>query len=294
MQIRDLLNKGEHTLVGSGVPNARRNAEWLLCRALNCTPLDLYVSSTQPAADDRVDHYENMIRRRAAREPLQHILGTTEFMSLPFDVRPGVFVPRPDTEILVEHTEARLRGLPLDRPLAAVDLCCGSGVIAVSLARRVPNLEVVAVDMSPEAVALTAHNAALNDVADRVSVLQDDAVEHLSRSAPGGLAAVLCNPPYIETGLIRSLPPEVRDHEPVAALDGGSDGLNFYRRLVPALRDALRPGGFVALEIGDTQGGAVSTMLAGTGLDGIEVIPDYAGRDRVVMAKQLPESSHHG
>jgi len=280
--IRDLLQRAELRLVASGVPNARRNAEWMLCHALGLRMLDLYVQSTVAPDPNRATVYREMVARRAAREPLQYILGATEFMSLPFEVHPGVFVPRPDTEVLVERAEELLRSHPLHEALEVLDLCSGSGVIGVSLAARIPNLAVVAVDVSGDAVAVTARNATLNEVSDRVEAVHADAVAYL-RDSGRRFTAVVCNPPYIESGELAALPREVRDHEPMPALDGGRDGMDFYRRAVPELAGRVMPGGFVVFEIGDTQGAAVSTLLRDSGFARVEVVKDYAGRDRVVL-----------
>ena len=280
--IRELLSRAEDHLVQNGVPNARRNAEWMLCHTLGWSMLDLYVQSGSRLGDDRLDAYWQRVERRARREPLQYILGTTEFMSLPFDIRPGVFVPRPDTEVLVERAETRLRSRPLHEPLTVLDLCCGSGIIGVSLAQRIGNLSVTSVDVSVEAADLTAHNAGKNGVADRVRVIQADAFAFLD-GTHGSFTAIVCNPPYIESGELAALPREVREHEPMLALDGGRDGLDFYRRVIPMLRPRLAADGFVMFEIGDTQGAAVSSMLRETGFAGVDVAKDLSGRDRVVV-----------
>jgi release factor glutamine methyltransferase len=281
-RIRELLNRAEDHLVRHGVPNARRNAEWMLCHTLGWSMLDLYVQSGERLKDERVDAFWQRVERRASREPLQYILGSTEFMSLPFDVRPGVFVPRPDTEVLVERAEALLRARPLHEPLRVLDLCCGSGIIGVSLACRIANLSVTSVDVSHEAADMTAHNAGRNGVADRVRVIEADAFAYLD-GARDQFTAILCNPPYIESGQLAVLPREVREHEPVRALDGGPDGLDFYRRVIPALRPRLAADGFVMFEIGDTQGSAVSSLLRDAGFARIEVVRDLSGRDRVVI-----------
>jgi release factor glutamine methyltransferase len=281
--IRDLLQRAEGHLVRHGVPNARRNAEWMLCHTLGWSMLDLYVQSGVRMGEDRLAAYWQRIERRARREPLQYILGSTEFMSLPFDVREGVFVPRPDTEVLVERADAMLRVLPLDRALSVLDLCCGSGIIGISLAHRIGNAELTSVDVAPEAVELTRHNARKNEVAARVSVVESDALEYLQR--PGQLfTAIVCNPPYIESGQLAILPREVREHEPMLALDGGRDGLAFYRRVIPLSGARLAPGGFMMFEIGDTQGEAVTSMLRDAGFAHTEVARDLSGRDRVVTA----------
>jgi release factor glutamine methyltransferase len=281
--IRELLQQAELRLLANGVPNARRNAEWMLCHALDLRMLDLYVQSGAAPEPDRAATYREMIARRAAREPLQYIMKATEFMSLPFEVEPGVFVPRPDTEVLVEQAETWLLARPLHEPLAALDLCCGSGIIGISLAARIANLSVVAVDVSAAAVALARRNAALNDAADRVAVVHADAFAYL-QGTNRRFTAIVCNPPYIESGELANLPREVREHEPMLALDGGRDGLEFYRRVTPALVSRLVPGGMAVFEIGDTQGAAVSKLLHDAGFASVSVVKDYAGRDRVVAA----------
>jgi release factor glutamine methyltransferase len=289
--IRALLQRGEAMLVEHGVPNARRNAEWMLCDALECSILDLYTREAPPPGD-RVHRYWEHVERRMTREPLQRILGTTEFMSLPFEVHAGVFIPRPDTEVLVEAAERWLKARSLHEPLRVLDLGCGSGVIGVSLARRVPNVTLDAVDDTAEAVAATKRNARLNRVNERVRVWRCDAARFLDRrmdEAPDCFTAIACNPPYIESADLQSLPPEVRDYEPVAALDGGADGLDAYRALVPRLGRRLLPDGLAIFEIGDAQGGAVSGMLADEGFMEIEVITDLAGCDRVVAARRRRE-----
>jgi release factor glutamine methyltransferase len=194
-----------------------------------------------------------------------------------------VFVPRPETVLLVESAVARLRPRPLHQPLCVLDLCSGSGIVGVSLACRVPNLDVVAVDVSPEAAALTAANAVRNGVEDRVRVVAADALDFLERS-DDRFAAVVCNPPYIATGELSALPREVREHEPMRALDGGKDGLDFYRRVAPLLARRLHADGFVVFEIGDSQGRAVSALLRDAGWGDVKVAEDYAGCDRIVTA----------
>src|SRR5678815_220176 len=225
--IRELLRLAEQMLEAHHVPNARNNAFWMLCDLLGWKPVDVYAHHRTRLSDDLLDIYWDMIERRAGREPLQYIVGSTEFMSLPFEARPGVFIPRPETEILVEHADRMLRAFPLHQPLSALDLCCGSGIIGVALAHRIGNLDVTSVDVSADAVELTALNARKNDVSARVRVVQSDAFRYLEKWAEQ-FTAILCNPPYIESAGLARLPREVREHEPMLALDGGADGLDFY------------------------------------------------------------------
>jgi release factor glutamine methyltransferase len=284
VNIREWIRRAEAHLVEHGVPNARRNAEWMLCQSLGWSMLDVYVQSAARLDDAHAERYWTDVERRARREPLQYILGGTEFMSLPFALRPGVFVPRPETERLVERAEELLRARPLHEPLAVLDLCCGAGIVGVSLAYRVPNLEVVAVDASLDAVNVTASNAKRNAVADRVRPVHADAFDFL-QDFEARFTAVVCNPPYIATGELTALPREVREHEPMAALDGGPDGLEFYRKAAPLLARRLHKGGFVAFEIGDTQAEAVSALLREAGFADVGVGKDLAGCDRVVTAR---------
>jgi release factor glutamine methyltransferase len=288
--IRDWLRRAETTLVSRGVPNARRNAEWMLCHALGWSMLDVYVQANALLEETRAHRYWTLVERRASREPLQYILAETEFMSLRFEIRRNVFIPRPETELLVEKAETRLRARPLHEPLHVVDLCSGAGIVGVSLARRVPNLTVVAVDVSREATSLTSANAMHHGVSDRVSVVEAVAHEFLESIADASpqFAAIVCNPPYIATGELTALPREVREHEPMLALDGGRDGLDFYRKVVPLLARCLHAGGFVMFEIGDTQAAAVSALLRDAGFGTVEVIMDYAGCDRVVTGFHVP------
>ncbi len=281
--IRDWLQRAEAHLVSHGVPNARRNAEWMLCYSMGCNMLDVYVKSGDTLDAGVAARYWEIVERRAGREPLQYILEGTEFMSLPFSVRPGVFVPRPETELLVELAESQLRSRPLHESISVADLCCGSGIIGISLAVRVPNLDVTAVDSSPLAAGVTAANAHRNAVAARVRAVEIDACEFLAVGSTM-FSGIVCNPPYIATSELSALPREVREHEPVAALDGGADGLDFYRRCIPLLARRLQADGFVMFEIGHTQARAVSELLRKAGFGSVDVAQDLAGHDRVVTA----------
>ena len=296
VSLRHMVEWGESRLRSTGVPNARNNAEWILCDAADCDRLQIYVGAPEGVPFSVAEKYVSNLRRRASREPLQYVLGATEFMSLPFRTPPGVFIPRPDTEVLVEEMESRLRGMPLSPCLNVVDLCCGSGVIAIALAHRIPNLEAWAVDASEPAADVTASNAEANGVGRRVHVVKDTAEDFLAasvtadhrsqkapRRAPDRFSAVVCNPPYISSSDLRDLPPEVRDHEPIEALDGGPDGLDFYRNVIPMLPQRLVPDGVAAFEIGEAQAGAVRALMEAAGLTDVSVVTDYAGLDRVVI-----------
>jgi release factor glutamine methyltransferase len=282
MNIRDLLTTGWKTLEASGVPNARRNAEWLLMSVTGGTILDLIVHSDKTLSVADEARFRSLIERRSAREPLQYIVGDTAFMSLSFRIEPGVFIPRPDTERLVEVAQRLLAG---DYGVKRIlDLCCGAGVIAVSLARQLPDARVVGVDSNPQAIRLAVGNAALNDVAARTEFVQaaaaDFTVDEASR-----FDAVVCNPPYIPSGEIDALPPEVKNHEPVDALDGGREGQDFYKATIPLLHTWLRPGGWAAFEIGAGQASSVSALMRAAGFEWLETHLDYRRLDRVVSGR---------
>jgi release factor glutamine methyltransferase len=284
-----LLRESEAYLAERGVPNARRNAEWLLGHVLGCRSTDLYLAPYRVIDRGERDRFEDMLRRRGEREPLQYILESTEFMSLSFRMRRGVFIPRPETELLVEAAEALLGGIPRGDngpgPLSALDLCCGSGVIGISLVVRRTDLECTAVDLDAEAVSLTRENAVENGVGDRVRCVEAGAAEFV-RGAARTYHAILCNPPYVPAGDIDRLLPEVKDHEPRLALDGGADGLGFYREVIPLFPRIIVPGGIIALEIGDTQGRIVSKLAAAAGFEDVAVRKDYRELDRVVTARR--------
>jgi release factor glutamine methyltransferase len=303
--VSQLIRAGESYLVAHGVPNARRNAEWLLSHVLDCRSGDLYLDTRYIPAENQADAYDRLLRRRASREPLQYIVGMTEFMSLPFYSSPGVFIPRPDTEILVESLEPHLAGLdpigdrrPMIDGLSAsrfprlgcdrllADLCCGSGVIGVAIVKRVPGAKAVLVDSSAIAADLAAKNARLNGVEDRVECVCSDAVDFLGMTHVR-FDAVICNPPYIPGDDIASLPPEINMHEPKASLDGGEHGLDFYCGIVSLLRPSLKSGGVVGFEVGVGQAESVCELLKSALLSDVRVHKDYAGIDRVVTARSV-------
>lgn len=284
-----LLRESEAYLDERGVPNARRNAEWMLGHVLECRSADLYLTPYRVIDRSERDRFQDLLRRRGEREPLQYIIESTEFMSLPFRMRPGVFIPRPETELLVEAVEELLEKVPRGGggrgPFSVLDLCCGSGVIGVSLAVRRSDLECTAVDVDARAVALARDNAAGNGVCLRFRFVEARAADFL-RGPAGTYHAVVCNPPYVPAVEIARLLPEVRDHEPRLALDGGADGLDFYREVLPLFPGVTAPGGIIVLEIGDAQGRAVSELAEAAGFDGVAVRKDYRGLDRVVVGRR--------
>ena len=260
-------------LAQKGVETGRRDAELLLCATLDLDRVGLYLNYDRPLTPAELGAFRERVGRRARREPLQHILGRTEFWSLPFLVMPAVLIPRADTEVLVEEALKRLTG-----PCLILDVGTGSGAIAVALAHELPSATVWAVDASAEALAVAAENARINGVEGRVSFLQADL-----GALPGGpYDLVVANPPYIPAGEVCELMPEVRDFEPHLALNGGADGLDCYRRLLPAAAACLKPGGWLLLEVGCGQAPQVLELLAASGFAEIYTAHDLAGIERVV------------
>jgi len=253
---------------------------------LGLTRIEIFMQHDRPVLGAELDRYRDLVRRRAGGEPLQHILGETEFFGRPFKVEPGVFIPRPETERLVEIAASLLA--PGDRNLlepVAVEVGTGTGIVAVSLALEVPRLAVWATDVDPAAADLARRNAHRHGVEGRVTVLEGSRFDPLPARLKGAVDLLVSNPPYVRTAEIEELQVEVRAADPRAALDGGADGLVFYRALASALGAWLRPGGAVAVEIGADQGEQVPPILAASGVQELAVHKDYAGRDRVVTGR---------
>ena len=284
--VRSLIGVTAEYLAGKGVESPRVNAERLLADVLGLSRIELFMQHDRPVLGDELDRYREVVRRRAGGEPLQHILGEVEFYSRAFKVERGVFIPRPETERLVEIAAGLLA--PGDRNLLeprAVEIGCGTGVVAVSLALEVPRLAVWAVDANPAAVSLSRRNAHRHGVEGRVTVLEGSRFDPVPKHLKGELDLVVSNPPYVRSGEIPELAAEVKDYDPHLALDGGPDGLRFYRALASGVGAWLRPGGALAVEIGAEQGADVPEVFAASGFADLEVHRDYAGRDRVVTGR---------
>ena len=222
---------------------------------------------------------EDIVRRLLDGEPLAYVLGEWEFYGLPLRVTPDVLIPRDDTCAVAEL--AIRKALFLEQDPRILDLCCGSGCIGLAIASRVKDAKVTLADLSMEALAIAKENTGLNRLGGRVRCVQADA----TKKAPAFLGKydmIVSNPPYIPTAVIATLEPEVREHEPMMALDGTGDGLKFYRRIAKEAGAWLKPGGAVYLEIGYDQGKAVSELLSEAGFDKVRVVKDLPGKDRVV------------
>jgi release factor glutamine methyltransferase len=259
----------------AGIEAARLEAQLLLAHVLGCTRVQLYTGFDRPLDEDELAAYRGLIKRRLAGEPVAYLLGEQEFWGLPFWIDASVLVPRPDTETVVEV--ARATRADRAAPCRVLDLCTGSGAIAISLARELPGAQVIATEISPEAAALARRNAERNAVADRVDVRTGDLWAPVAGER---FDLVVSNPPYIATGVIPTLPADVR-REPRVALDGGPDGLAFYDRICAHVREHLVPGGALVVEHGFDQAEAVRARLERAGLSRVTLVHDLAKQPRV-------------
>jgi len=284
--VRELIQVTADYLAGKDVDSARLNAERLLGDVLGLARIDLYLNHDRPLTPDELDRYRELVKRRAAGEPLQTLLGETEFYGRSFKMAEGVFIPRPETERLIEACVERMTGgtSSLLSPLV-LEVGCGSGIIACTLAAEIPRLQVKATDVNPSAVELSRINAKRLGVSARVEILEGALLEPVPADLCGRANLLVSNPPYIRTSDLADLPREVKDHDPIDALDGGPDGLRFYHELARRAVDWLAPGGLVAVEIGFDQPDQVSAIFAASGLVEITVVNDYSKLPRVVLAR---------
>lgn len=288
--VLELLNWTAHYFEEKGIQNPRLNAEVLLGKVLGLDRIMLYACFEQVVDGARRDEFRKLVRRRAGRRPLQYLVGNCEFYGRQFEVTPAVMVPRQETESVVRTCLEMIGSAEGD--LWAADVGTGSGIIAVTLAAERGSLWLVATDASGQALAVAARNAAKHGVQDRIRFAEGDLTEPLAEQLPpgrDGFDLIASNPPYVPTGQIGSLQPEIRDYEPRAALDGGPDGLDVIGRLVPQAAPLLAPGGWLVLEMGEGQADAVTRLVEQSGAFAAETIrtaTDAGGRERVLCARK--------
>lgn len=341
-------------LEGKGDENPRLSAEWLLAEACGLSRIQLYVNFERPLSMDERDVLRGYVTRRGRGEPLQYITGEAAFRHITVKVRPGVLIPRPETEVLVSEALALLppaqKRVALDstidawegdvliaaeaaaaeaaqaddtenpetlkqsrqaindyltsqqaegesgdvpstaptkpRPLLVADICTGSGCIACSIAYERPDARLIATDIAPEAVALAKENAAELGLSDRVRIGQCDLGAGVPQAAMGRLDLVVSNPPYVPTAVLATIPREVANFEPTLALDGGADGNDVLRRLLPWTHAALRPGGGFAFELHETCLAQAADLAKQAGFTNVRIANDLAGRPRVLTARK--------
>lgn len=274
MTYREAVEFGTKCLTDAGVPDAALDAWYLLQMVCRIERSYYYVHGEEDITQDAQKEYEIAVQKRAEHIPLQYIIGEQEFMGLRFKVNSNVLIPRQDTETLVEQV------LKIVKPgMKVLDLCTGSGCVLISVLKNAPELTGMGSDISKTALLVAKENAKLHEV--DAEWVRSDLFDNITET----FDVIMANSPYIPTGEILSLMPEVRDFEPENALDGGADGLDFYRKIAGQVKDYLNPGGYVYMEIGYDQGEAVSELMRNAGFTEVEVIKDLARNDRVVKGK---------
>jgi release factor glutamine methyltransferase len=269
-----------------GIENPRVDAEVLLAATLECQRIDLYLRHDQPLHADELERFRERIRRRVRREPVAYILGSKEFWSLDFKVTPDVLIPRPETEGLVE---AALQLFPDNRPLRVLELGAGSGVITIVLARERNQWRFWASDLSDKAIAVARSNASAHHVEDRIQWRVGSWFSGAGEVYDEGFDLIISNPPYVAGDGISALEPEVCQHEPRIALDGGADGLESIASILRTAPPHMKPGGWLLLEIGFDQGDAVKGLARKRcAYDQIFVEKDFAGLDRIAHFRRSP------
>jgi release factor glutamine methyltransferase len=277
-----LLNWTERFFAQKGVESPRLDAQVLLAHSLGCKRIDLYARSTEEAPETERTRFRDLVRRRVEGSPVAYLVGTKEFYLLPFEVTPAVLIPRPATEALVLAALERMKPLSAPRVL---DIGTGSGCIAISLAKQNSTASVIASDASPDALAVARHNVERHAVANRVRLIESDLFAGLNSESPFDL--ILSNPPYVRTDDLSGLAPDVREHEPRQALDGGADGFAVIDRLLKDAPVHISPGGWLLVEIGSDQGDAMLSRLRATpSLTDSQILPDHDGYARVAVARR--------
>lgn len=291
MTLLEVIQRSTEFLKTKGVDSPRLQTELLLAHLLAMPRMKLYLNFERNLSDAQLDSFRKLIQRRGQREPLQHIVGSTSFCGLELAVNPHVLIPRPETEVLAEQGWTFLNSLNTPasaslpgssaHPSTALDLGTGSGCVAIALAVHCPTARLVATDISAEALDLAKQNAARHNVLERIDFLHGDAFTFFN--SPRSFNLIISNPPYIATDEIPSLQAEVRDHDPRQALDGGPDGLAFYRRIAAEAAPFLKPRGKIMLEFGDGQAPAIREIFEAQKWIVEAVLEDYTQRPRIII-----------
>ena len=281
-RLREVLLAGARQLIDAGIDTARLDAEALMCHALGMGKAELYRDLDAELKPEHERRFRELLRRRTRREPIAYITGQKEFWSMDYRVTPDVLIPRPETELLVEVALKRSKLCGGAAPVKILDLGTGSGAIAIALAKELPAARIAAVDVSTAALEVARRNSARHGVAGRIRFLHGNLFEPIAAKRQT-FDLIVSNPPYIRSGELSDLSPEVRRWEPIAALDGGIDGLDYYRRIIAEAHRYLEARGHIILEISADMGNAVTDLFACAGCYALAfTYQDYAGRDRVI------------
>lgn len=282
MTVKEILNVAKSSLNEHGIDEAEVNAKSLMCHLLSIDQAKLFMNWDKELTEHQCELYFELLDRRNSHIPLQYIVGFQNFMGEEFAVREGVLIPRPETEIMVSLAIKKLSEMKKPKVL---DLCTGSGIIAVTIAKNITKAKVIASDISEYAIALATENAKRLNAS--VTVKKGDLFEPFKgKFTKTKFDMIISNPPYIKTSEIANLQEEVRDYEPILALDGGQDGLEFYKRIAGEASEHLVKGGILLMEIGYDQKMKIIRLLEESGkYENIDVIKDYAGHDRILYCE---------
>jgi release factor glutamine methyltransferase len=286
LKVLEIITRSTEFLARKGVDSPRLQVELMLAHILQLPRLKLYLNFDRVLETSQLDQLRAMVKRRGEREPLQHILGSAWFCGLEFAVNPNVLIPRPETETLAEQACAYLgllaRAEP-ERHLWVADVGTGSGCLAVAIASKFDQVDITGLDVSPEALEVARTNIERHRVTNRVKLRQSDL---LASASDGRFDLIVSNPPYIPTPTLADLQPEVRDHDPRLALDGGTDGLQFYRRLAAEAPAYMTSDATLMAEFGDDQQDAITAIFQETAWRVEKLVPDLAAKPRIIVARR--------
>lgn len=280
--VLEIIQRSTTFLAQKGVDSPRLQIELLLAHVLQMPRLKLYLNFQRELAEDELQRLRELVKRRGQREPLQHIVGSTSFCGVEIKCSTAALVPRPETELLAERAWKCLQ--TLDAP-TVIEIGTGTGCIAIAIVKHAPTARLLAYELSPQAAILARENIEMNAVADRVQLVEGDA---FAATIAQRVSLIVSNPPYISSDEIAALDPEVRDFDPHMALDGGTDGLDFYRRIAAHAASWLTPDGKVMLEFGDGQEVALKNVFEREKWVVEEIVPDYSARPRILIVRPEP------
>jgi release factor glutamine methyltransferase len=283
LTVLEAVNSAADYLEKKGIKSARLNSELLLAHVLNCKRLELYLSFDRPLQKNEIDVLRELIKRRSTFEPLQYIIGKVEFYGLEFEVNSSVLIPRPETELLVEQI---LISLNKEEHLRIMDIGCGSGNIAVALAKHLPNVSISAIDISDSAIQTAMNNAKLNNVDTQIEFFKENILNG-PEIGEDHFDVIVSNPPYVSSEDFANLEPELRLFEPKIALTDEVDGLTFYRKISAIGKALLKEKGKLFFEIGAGQSHQVKNILAENDFTNLVIKKDYSDIDRIIIGEKI-------
>lgn len=283
MKIKDIVVFGKNEL--SNAENPILEAQMIVSKVINKDKLYIMLNLDETIKDSEVELIKAYIEKRKNNYPLQYILGDREFWGMDFDVEEGVLIPRQDTEVLIEQTIEIIKKNYDNDFLMGLEIGVGSGIISIVLLKELSYLKLTGVDINVKALDLTRKNALKHGVNERLTLIDSDLFDNLDKEV--SFDFIISNPPYIESNIIESLQEDIKNYEPRLALDGGIEGLDFYRAIIDKSFSYLKKGGFIAFEIGYNQAEALKDIMAKKGYQNIDIVKDLAGLDRVVIGVNI-------